>query len=107
MFALGALAVILALAYWDWRQFVTANERVRETDQSLRQIQTILSTMERAETGQRGFLITGEEIYLKPYTEARQQIQKDLADAGAVRLRETALRDSLRQTPDGDRGEIQ
>jgi signal transduction histidine kinase/DNA-binding response OmpR family regulator len=95
LFALGALAVILGLAYWDWRQFVSANQRVQETEVSLRQIQTILSTMEKAETGQRGFLITGDERYLEPYTTAHRDIGHELADVGAVRLKQTSLKDSF------------
>ena len=32
-----------------------------------------------AETGQRGFLITGEERYLQPYRAALQQVDTDFA----------------------------
>ncbi len=95
LFALGALALVLSLAYWDWREFQSANERVSETDESLRQIQSILSTTESAETGQRGFLITGDDLYLKPYTAARRDIGREFADFAAVRLQQTSLRDSF------------
>ncbi|HEX5474843.1 MAG TPA: CHASE3 domain-containing protein [Vicinamibacterales bacterium] len=37
-----------------------------------------LSTIKDAETGQRGFLLTGDPQYLVPYTEARSQISRDL-----------------------------
>jgi len=79
LFAIAALALILGLAYWDWRQFEAASERVRETERSLRQMESILSTMKDAETGERGFLITGDEQYLEPYTLARKNIAGELS----------------------------
>jgi len=94
-FALVALALILGLAYWDWTRFQEADRLVHETDASLLQIQSIQSTMESAETGQRGFLITGDERYLEPYTAARKDIGRQLADTGAMRLQQTALKDSF------------
>ena len=78
LFAIAALALILGLAYWDWRQFEMASERVRETERSLRQMESILSTMKDAETGERGFLITGDEQYLEPYALARRSIADEL-----------------------------
>ncbi len=35
-----------------------------------------------AETGQRGFLLTQDETYLKPYADARVEMPKDLESAG-------------------------
>ena len=85
--ALIALSLILGLAYWDWHEFQNAENSVRETDQSLRYIETILSTMRDAETGQRGFVITGDEEYLEPYARALREIARELADPRAARLR--------------------
>ena len=74
LFSVAALAIILSLAFWDWGEFKAANMRVRETDRALRQIELILSTAKDAETGQRGFLITGDERYLEPYKMAQLNI---------------------------------
>ena len=79
LFAITALALILGLAYWDWRQFENAAEGVQETQQSLLRIEHILSTMKDAETGQRGFLIAGEDNFLEPYNTARTEIAGELA----------------------------
>jgi hypothetical protein len=87
--ALIALSLILGLAYWDWRAFQNAADSVRETDRSLRYIETILSTMRDAETGQRGFVITGDEEYLQPYTRALREAATELADPRAARLRQS------------------
>ena len=40
---------------------------------------TVLSTLQDAETGQRGYLLTGDEAYLQPYRDATARVQPDLA----------------------------
>ena len=50
-------------------------------DQSLRilnQLANVGSTLKDAETGQRGYLLTGEDRYLNPYTNALSQLQGEL-----------------------------
>ena len=96
LFALAALAAILGLAYWDWREFKTAGIRVQETENSLLRMEVILSTMKDAETGQRGFLITGDDRYLEPYTAAKRNIARELANVDVLRLEQTSLRDTFK-----------
>lgn len=43
------------------------------------EIQSLRHALADAETGERGFLLSGREEYLKPYTEALQRIPKSLA----------------------------
>jgi signal transduction histidine kinase/DNA-binding response OmpR family regulator len=95
LFALTALALILVLAYWDWRQFKAASARVQETEQSLALVENILSTMKDAETGQRGFLITGDELYLEPYKSAQSQISGELTAAHSSPLAQSSLAGTL------------
>jgi PAS domain S-box-containing protein len=46
----------------------------------------VLSVLKDAETGQRGFILTGQERYLEPYNAARLVIQRDFeAAAGLVK----------------------
>jgi signal transduction histidine kinase/CheY-like chemotaxis protein len=90
IFAVAALSLILGLAVWDWLKFQQASDLVYETDESLRHIERILSTVKDAETGQRGFIITGEESYLEPYYRATREIPKQLADPRSARLRNSA-----------------
>lgn len=47
---------------------------VKHTQEVLTELETTLSTMKDAETGQRGYLITGDESYLEPYKTAISQI---------------------------------
>ncbi|HEY7090115.1 MAG TPA: CHASE3 domain-containing protein, partial [Tepidisphaeraceae bacterium] len=44
-------------------------------------LQQLFSTVQDAETGQRGFLITGEDAYLEPYNSAIARVQRDLQEA--------------------------
>ncbi|MES1258109.1 MAG: response regulator [Acidobacteriota bacterium] len=97
VFALLALALILGLAYRDWREFQNARDIVRETDQSLRHIETILSTMKDAETGQRGFVLTGDESYLVPYSQAVKNITGQLNSARSDMLRNSSHQAAFHQ----------
>ncbi len=70
LFAIGAVVLICVFATWTWREQHRNQARVVETLRELRQVDDILSTVKDAETGQRGFLLTGSESYLAPYTQA-------------------------------------
>jgi signal transduction histidine kinase/CheY-like chemotaxis protein len=89
-FALAALALILSLAVWDWRQFQTAGQTVQDTEQAIGHIESILSTMKDAETGVRGYVITGDEAYLEPYNRALPQLAKELASPLSESMRHSA-----------------
>jgi signal transduction histidine kinase/CheY-like chemotaxis protein len=90
LFAFAALFVILGLAAWDWHQFQRAGQTVRETEELLSHVENILSTVKDAETGQRGFIITGDESYLEPYTRAVNEVPKILADPRSLQLRHSS-----------------
>ncbi|MEG4114877.1 MULTISPECIES: CHASE3 domain-containing protein [unclassified Microcoleus] len=56
------------------------NERwVSHTHQVLTELEATLSTLKDAETGQRGYLLTGEERYLEPYYSAIARINQQIA----------------------------
>jgi methyl-accepting chemotaxis protein len=55
----------------DW---VTHTHKVKET------LTKVISSLKDAETGQRGFLLTGEERYLEPYQAALKVIDRDIQD---------------------------
>jgi CHASE3 domain sensor protein len=46
----------------------------------LNTLESSLSTLKDAETGQRGYLITGDETYLQPYNEGIAGIDQGLRD---------------------------
>jgi signal transduction histidine kinase/CheY-like chemotaxis protein/CHASE3 domain sensor protein len=72
-----AIAAVLLIAWFSFEALQTRSEtahRVRQSSAAMEQLQLLVSGVKDAETGQRGFLLTGTESYLKPYTDARVQI---------------------------------
>src|SRR5258708_37196371 len=61
------LAVIGAVAYRSIIALTSTSQLVTHTHQVLEHIAEVLSLLKDAETGQRGYIITGEEAFLEPY----------------------------------------
>jgi methyl-accepting chemotaxis protein len=78
--ALGALVIISGLSYWSTSQLIKNNERVEHTYRVLTELESLLSLMTDAETGTRGFLLTGDEAYLQPYLSARKELDAQIED---------------------------
>lgn len=84
------LASGIAASYFAGRAALDATGRVRKFDAAIEGMQDLLSTVQDAETGQRGYLLTREPAYLGPYEEAIGTIQRKLesvrkmADAGLL-----------------------
>ncbi len=72
--AIAALVALLSIngivAFAQIHRLRAHTNRVENSFTLLRQIEAIESTLKSAESGQRGFIITGEETYLEPYTAA-------------------------------------
>ncbi|TQF11220.1 response regulator [Myxococcus llanfairpwllgwyngyllgogerychwyrndrobwllllantysiliogogogochensis] len=79
-FIVAALAIfiIAILSYRSLESHSGAAELVRHTMEVSERMKTLLSTLKDAETGQRGFLLTGERTYLEPYTSASRAIPGQL-----------------------------
>jgi PAS domain S-box-containing protein len=78
-----AAMVLLTTSAWlsyrtlqDVRATYRLGEQVRAENSAA---DTVLSTLKDAETGQRGFLLTGEADFLEPYLAARARVATDLA----------------------------
>jgi CheY-like chemotaxis protein/signal transduction histidine kinase/CHASE3 domain sensor protein len=76
--ALAAVIVFFvvsgALAYLNIRTIRDGNQKVIQSQQTVTALSEILSAAQDAETGQRGFLLTGNERYLEPYNGALASI---------------------------------
>ncbi len=66
------------LAFRSINSLIDSQYQVDHTWQSINQVERIMGLAKDAETGNRGYLITGEERYLEPYLSARQQLPIDL-----------------------------
>jgi PAS domain S-box-containing protein len=92
--ALG-LTLLAAGAWRSDRNLMHAQRQLVLGDQAYATelaLTTLLSTLKDAETGQRGYLLTGDESYLAPYTLARAQISADFAALAAAPLQDPSRR---------------
>ncbi len=73
-----------AVSYSNLRTLQEATGKVSHTDEVIASVEDLLSIMKDAETGQRGFVITGDQKYLEPYDSALARLDERVA--GIVRL---------------------
>jgi CheY-like chemotaxis protein/CHASE3 domain sensor protein len=79
-FALAFMAVLVIAGYSlsSQRERVALVKRLTDSSLVIERSEEVLSTLQDAETGQRGFLLTGEESYLAPFEQARTDIKARL-----------------------------
>ncbi len=75
------LIVDAALSYKNTRELNRDAQLVTHTTEVLEALEEVVSTAKDAETGQRGYIITGEISYLTPYNNAREEIARKVARA--------------------------
>jgi len=85
-FSVAVLAIVLVacLSYGALEGSADSARRVTHTLEVGEQLRALLSTLQDAETGQRGFLLTGHEDYLVPYTNARAALAGEFKAAHAL-----------------------
>src|SRR5271170_6346308 len=90
--AMGLLLMAtLGGTFWVWRLGVNNGAAMRAEQGCLSSLQTTLDTLKDAETGQRGFILTGNQVYLQPYDAAVQRLPENMSelkswvDAGELR----------------------
>ncbi|RVU00368.1 response regulator [Mucilaginibacter limnophilus] len=66
-FTLLLLIISSVLSYVSIQNLLTSSDMVDHSNQVVAQLESIMSTMKDAETGQRGFLLTGKDEFLEPY----------------------------------------
>lgn len=76
---LGMLVVISLIGAWTLRQVNASDYWVDHTREVISANQQLLSDVKDAESGERGYIITGEESYLEPYNSASEDLPKTLA----------------------------
>ncbi|HEV2176742.1 MAG TPA: CHASE3 domain-containing protein [Terriglobia bacterium] len=78
--ALAVLIVVGAVSYDSTAKLIESADWVSHTQRVLSGLDDLISTLENAETGQRGYVITGEERYLQPYQGTREAVEQRLKD---------------------------
>ncbi len=75
---LAVLVLISAVSYHNTVRMIANYRLVTHTQDVLVALDDTQSAMVDAETGQRGYILTGKEIFLEPYTAAISEIDADL-----------------------------
>jgi methyl-accepting chemotaxis protein len=78
--ALVALSVVGAVAYDSTTKLIESAGWVTHTHEVINRLDELLSALKDAETGQRGYVITGEDRYLQPYEGARDVVAHKIND---------------------------
>ena len=90
--ALGILCVIGGMAFWSIERFAQAAEERRNSSDLRIELSHLLAELTTAETGQRGYLLTGNEAYLEPFTSSSADV-----DQRFIALRRATRSDSHAQ----------
>lgn len=86
--------LLLILTTWEIQREFTRGRVLREainhSYEQRMELQTVFSLLQDAETGQRGFVITGQERFLEPYQAAQRRLPDQLAALRASRRLDAA-----------------
>jgi CHASE3 domain sensor protein len=78
-----ALAILVLVGVLSYRSMVQSDEDrrwVTHTHQVLEQVDTVVTDLLGAETGERGFILTGETSFLDPYNDAFAHVNGDMTE---------------------------
>ncbi|MDQ3813439.1 MAG: diguanylate cyclase [Armatimonadota bacterium] len=87
------LVVVGVVVYRSIRGFVADTDRVAHTYRVLETLSDTFAALKDAESGQRGYVITGQDVYLKPFYASLMRIEDNLEQ----------LRQLTHDTPDQQR----
>jgi methyl-accepting chemotaxis protein len=94
------LAIVGATSYRSTLKLIDNSEWVTHTHKVVESLEGLVAQVTNAETGQRGFLLTGRDNYLEPYQLASQAIQNEVAEVRGLTVdnaRQQARVDQLAQ----------
>jgi signal transduction histidine kinase len=92
---LSAAAILIFVAALSYRNSVRSTQDrkwVVHTYQVANRLNEVLQGMTDAETGERGYILTGEEFYLKPYDQGLKEVQE-----GAEQVRKLTADNPVQQ----------
>ncbi|MFC3196134.1 response regulator [Parapedobacter deserti] len=75
------LAISSLVSYICIDRLLENSTLVRQTNEATRTLEQVVSSIQEAETAQRGFLITGNTLYLQPFTAACERSHQLIDDA--------------------------
>ncbi len=72
--AMVLIASGFALSFYSYYRYDEDGKRVQHTQQVIRQLEDVLSSLKDVETGVRGYVASGDRLFLEPYQAARPGI---------------------------------
>lgn len=72
------LAVVSYFYFTTTQTFIASYAKVQTSQKIINQLEVVMSLIKDAETGQRGFIITHNELFLEPYYTASDNIEEEL-----------------------------
>src|ERR1043165_2516775 len=74
-------AVVVAstcITFWFGNRVLESHQREELRRQAIAHLEQVESTLKDTETGQRGFILTGDETYLQPFNDASERLPRDV-----------------------------
>ena len=93
--AIAAVLIIAALSYQSLHTTQDTAGSLTRTAEVQTHTEGLLSTLKDAETGQRGYLLTGREEYLAPFLDAKHSLPVEFASLAALLTQDPAQRARL------------
>jgi PAS domain S-box-containing protein len=93
----GALLLLISLTSMSTMRLIREARWVDHTKDVLAELDGVLAAITEGETGQRGFLITGDDVYLAPYRRATEEVPERLRRIDALLVDNAAQRDRGRK----------
>ncbi len=101
---ISLVGINAALSFKNTQRLIANDRMVRHTYQVLNEVENTLSLMKDAETGMRGYVITGKENFLQPYRDSvaglpdsMANLRTLVADNPTQSLRATQLENEIKQ----------
>ena len=90
VFACLLVALGVVVSFWAFGQIEESAQARQNTHKIIESAANLLSEVRDAETGQRGYVITGSQSFLEPYLAVRDTISGHLSDLRSLTHRPTA-----------------
>lgn len=102
IFSIAAVLLVLSMVmvFFVGRTSLDAQREMAKDLEVISNLQRLESNVKDAETGQRGYLLTGEEGYLQPYNDSLAELKRDTAALQRLVSSDKLFKDDLSRTSD-------
>ena len=100
------LVAVLLVSHWNSSQFKAASARTAHSNRLISELDGALTAMVDAETGMRGYVLTGAEESLEPFVMARREISNHLAVVRTLARDEPRMQKLLAELEELARGQF-